>query len=493
MRTPVHSGVVSTERIEVEYHGKKQISIVNISSESPPGEIGIFKEVATRLGLSTGDLVDVKRVDAPESLGFIREKILGEKLAPAKLDAIVRDVVERHLSELEIASFITALQIHGSSMEEIEALSRAMISTGKQISFEKGPVLDKHSIGGVPGDKTTLVVVPIIAAAGYTIPKSSSRAITSPSGTADRMEVLAKVEFNKEEIKSIVEKTNGCVVWGGALDLAPADDLFIQIEYPLSIDPLLLPSIISKKRAMSANHIALDSPMGPHAKVKTMEDANRLANDFIELGNRLGMHIDCAVTEGAQPIGNAVGPALEAREALEALKGNGPASLVDKATSLAGVLFDMIEGSGGKKKAWDILTSGRALVKMREIIEAQGGDPNVEPETMHVGGHVERVKADKTGRLLGVDNRRLDGIARAAGAPVDPGAGLILHKRIGDLVGKGDVLFELYADNDSKLEYAFSLLGDTPPLLVGEGVGVPMLLNNIKNPQRVEPATLVER
>jgi AMP phosphorylase len=486
-------GVISSERIEVEFHGRKFISIVNISSESPSGEIGIFRKVTTKLGVSNGDTVKVMRVDAPESLGFIREKIMGEKLVPAKLDAIVRDVVERHLSDLEIASFITALQIHGTSMEEVEALSRAMISTGKQISFEKGPVLDKHSIGGVPGDKTTLLVVPIVAAAGYTIPKSSSRAITSPAGTADRMEVLAPVEFDIQEIKTIVEKTGGCIVWGGALDLAPADDLFIQVEHPLSIDPLLLPSIISKKKAMSSNHIVLDIPMGQGAKVNTMADAQRLANDFIEIGNRMGMHIECAVTEGGQPIGNAVGPALEAREALEALMGRGPASLVDKATSLAGILFDMLEGGGGKEKAQAILGSGRALAKMREIIDAQGGDPHVEPEGIRIGEHVESVKSGISGRLLGVDNRRLAGLARAAGAPVDGGAGLVLRKRIGDEVRGGDVLFDLYSEKASKLEYTLSLIEEGIPMVVGVGVGIPMVLNRMRNPQKAESAIIVER
>ncbi len=486
-------GVVSSERIEVEFSGRKLISIVNISSESPPGEVGIFKEVTTKLGVPNGDTVNVRRVEAPESLGFIREKIMGEKLVPAKLDAIVRDVVERYLSDLELASFITALQIHGTSMEEVEALSRAMISTGKQISFGKGPILDKHSIGGVPGDKTTMLVVPIVAAAGYTIPKSSSRAITSPAGTADRMEVLARVEFTIPEIKAIVEKTGGCIVWGGALDLAPADDLFIQVEYPLSIDPLLLPSIISKKMAMGSSHIVLDIPMGRNVKINSMADAQRLANDFIEIGNRMGMHIECAVTEGEQPIGNAVGPALEAREALESLMGMGPASVVDKATSLAGMLFDMVEGGGGKEKAQAIFSSGKALAKMREIINAQGGDPDVEPESIRIGEHVESVTSDITGRLLVVDNRRLASIARATGAPADAGAGLVLKKRIGDEVKVGDVLFELYSENASKLEYAYSMIDEALPMVIGEGVGIPMLLKTIRNPQKAESIIIVER
>ena len=175
---------------------------------------------------------------------------------------IVKDVVERHLSTAEIAAFLTALNIHGLSMSENEALSRAMVATGKTLSFGEGPILDKHSVGGIPGDKTSMLVVPIVAAAGFTIPKTSSRAITSPAGTADRVETLCPVNLSINEIKEVVAKTNGCLVWGGSLELAPADDLFIQVEYPLGIDPMLLPSILSKKKAIGATHVAVDIPTG---------------------------------------------------------------------------------------------------------------------------------------------------------------------------------------------------------------------------------------
>jgi AMP phosphorylase len=433
-----------------------------------------------RLELERGDTVKVTPAARPESLGFIREKILGERLTPWKLHMIVQDVVEHHLSNIELAAFVTALEIHGTSMEEVEALSRAMIQTGKTITFGEGPILDKHSIGGVPGDKTTLLVVPIIAAAGYTIPKSSSRAITSPAGTADRMETLAQVDLKLDEIAKVVKEVGACIVWGGAIDLAPADDLFIRVEYPLSIDPLLLPSIISKKKAMGSTHIVVDIPTGIGAKISTANQAEQLAMDFIELGSRLDMQVECVISEGGQPVGRSVGPVLEAKEALEALMGKGPQDLVDKATGLAGALFEMLGESDGQEMAKEILCSGKALEKMREIINAQGGDPNVQPENLEISKNWLEVEAKLTGRVLWINNRAIARIAREAGTPGDKCAGILLHAKTGDQVSKGDPILRIYGDSQQKLANAEKICKAEEPILVGSRMGEKMLLKKVK-------------
>jgi AMP phosphorylase len=310
-------GVISSDRVFVEYGNEHTICILNISAEDKPGIIGVYREVKDRLNLQEGVIVNIELARRPESLDYVREKINGQRLTPWKIQRIVGDVVERHLSDIELAAFVTALHVHGVSMEEVEALSRSMVWSGKQMDFGRSPILDKHSIGGVPGDKTSLIVTPIVAAAGYSIPKSSSRAITSPAGTADRMEALAPVDISFDKIKRIVNEIGACIVWGGSIDLAPADELFIRVEYPLSIDPLLLPSIMSKKKAMGSTHVIIDIPVGVSAKIKTVTEAEQLASDFIELGSRFEMNIECAVTEGSQPIAYNIGPALEAREALE--------------------------------------------------------------------------------------------------------------------------------------------------------------------------------
>jgi AMP phosphorylase len=486
-------GVMSTDRIELSTMDSTLVAILNTASEFPQGSLGVFKEVRTRLELSDGDTIQVRPADRPESLGSIREKINGEKLVASQIEALVKDVVERHLSEIEIASFVTALHIHGMSMEEAEALSRSMVRMGRTIDFKRKPILDKHSIGGVPGDKTTLIVTPIVAAAGYTIPKSSSRAITSPAGTADRMEALAPINLRIEEIIEVVDKVGACIVWGGALDLAPADDIFIQVEYPLSIDPLLLPSILSKKKAMGSSHIVIDIPVGRGAKMNTLNQTNKLAQDFIILGSRLGMQIECAVTEGDQPIGHAIGPALEAREALETLLGGGPPDLVDKATSLAGILFEMVGEEKGKEKAMGLLASGKVMAKMREIIEAQGGDPKVSPEDLEVGENQFDILADRDGRVLSVENRAIARIARTAGAPNDKGAGILLNVKLGDPISRGEPLFKIFAENAQKLDQAVELTEELMPIGVGNRIGETMLIKQVRGVIRHGERFILER
>jgi AMP phosphorylase len=486
-------GVISSDRVFVRYGGEHAICILNISTEDEPGILGVYGEVKDILGVQEGAIVTVELARRPESLDYVREKINGQRLTPWKIQRIVGDVVERHLSDIELAAFVTALHVHGVSMDEVESLSRAMIWSGKQIDFGRSPILDKHSIGGVPGDKTTLIVTPIIAAAGYSIPKSSSRAITSPAGTADRMEALAPVDIPFERIKKIVNDIGACIVWGGSIDLAPADDLFIRIEYPLSIDPLLLPSIMSKKKAMGSTHVVIDIPVGVSAKIKTMNEAEQVASDFIELGTRFEMNIECAVTEGSQPIGYNIGPVLEAREALETLYGKGPHELIDKATNLAGILFEMVGNEDGKEMALDFIKSGKALDKMKEIIEAQGGDPSIKPEDLVPGEFSYDVPAPRDGRILWFNNRDLVRVARSAGTPNDKGAGLKLFAKTGDKVYDGKPMFRIYAEKEDKLQNAIKQLESLRPVDVGEKVGENMLKKRIRKQSVPSREFILER
>src|SRR4030043_355292 len=472
-------GVHSSDRIKINCKNQEMIAIANIADYFPPNRIGLYRETVAALGVKEAETVNVQLAPLPESLFNIRAKLHGQRLRERDIIAIVKDVVERHLSTVEIAAFLTALSIHGLSTGETEALSRAMISTGKTIDFGPGPILDKHSVGGIPGDKTSMIVVPIVAAAGFTIPKTSSRAITSPAGTADRVKTLCPVTLSINEIYETVKKTGACLVWGGALELAPADDLFIQVEYPLGIDPLLLPSIMSKKKAIGATHVAIDIPTGSGAKTKTMTEAHLLASDFVDLGKRLGMTIQCALTFGEQPLGCGIGPALEAKEALETLKGQGPPDLIDKATTLAGMLFEMLGVKNGKRKAENILESGKADRKLREIISNQGGNPKLKPEEIAIGDKVAQVKAKQAGRVLWISTENTVQIAREAGAPKEKGAGIVLKAKIGDAVRKGSVLFEVYAERNEKLESALDLASRLQPFVLSRKAEEGVLLDQV--------------
>jgi len=472
-------GVHSSDRVKITYKNHQIIAIVNIASNFPRNHIGVYEEISKALGIKAEEQVEVQLAEIPEALRYVQTKIRGERLRENEIKTIVRDVVERHLSDIELASFVTALHIRGLSMSEIEVLSKAMVETGKTLNFDKSPILDKHSIGGVPGDKTTILLVPIIAAAGFIIPKTSSRAVTSAAGTADRVENLCPVNLTIEEIREVVHKTNGCMVWGGALELAPADDLFIQVEYPLGIDPMLLPSIMSKKKAIGATHLVIDIPVGRGVKIKTLGEAHALAYDFIDLGKRLGINVQCATTFGEQPLGYAIGPALEAKEALNSIIGNGPADLKEKATSIAGILFEMVGVEDGKKKAENILQSGKAERKLREIIEAQGGKPKIMPDDIKIGDKKAEVTATKDGRVLWINNESIVQVAREAGAPKEKGSGVMLRAKLGDQIRKGRVLFEIYTERSTKLEAALELAKKLQPIEISKKLEERMLIDRI--------------
>jgi AMP phosphorylase len=476
-------GVHSSDRIRIAFGEREVIALANIAANFPEKHVGLYAEISSLLQIKGGEPVEVQLAKMPESLGYVRRKIRGERLRQQDMITIVRDVVERHLSEVEIAAFLTALKINGLTMGETEALSRAMYETGKTLDFGESPILDKHSIGGLPGDKTSMLVVPIVAAGGFTIPKTSSRAVTSPAGTADRVETLCPVNLSIGEIREVVHKTNGCLVWGGALDLAPADDLFIQVEYPLGIDPLLLPSIMSKKKAIGATHVVIDIPTGSGAKIRNVAEAHTLASDFVDLGKRLGMTIQCALTFGEQPLGHAIGPALEAREALATLTGEGPEDLKEKATIIAGILFEMVGLEDGKQRAENILRSGRAERKLREIVGAQGGNPNVKPDDVAVGSQKAQITSEKAGRVLWISTDSIIQIAREAGAPKEKGAGVCLNAKLGEAVKKGGLLFEIYAERNSKLECALELANSLKPVVLSKKAEEQMLLDQI--PEKV--------
>jgi thymidine phosphorylase len=355
------------------------------------------------------------------------------------------------------------------------------------------PICVHNSIGGVPGDKTSMVLVPVVAAAGLTIPKTSSRAITAPAGTADRMECLCPVDLKLDEIKVVVRQTNGCLVWGGAVDLAPADDAFIGVEYPLSIDPLLLPSVMSKKKAVGARYVAIDIPTGKGVKVKTVAEAEDLANKFIELGKKLGMKVSCISSFGEQPIGYGVGPALEAREVLASVSNvhRMPKDLLEKVSRLGGELFEFAHKKNPDSIAYDMLKSGRAEKKLREIIAAQGGDPNIKPTDIPIGPKRVTIKATKPGKVWWINNAAVTAVARMAGAPKDKGAGMLMHKKIGDTVKRGEPLLEIYAEKTTKLNCAMRMGEKTDLMAVGKKFS--MVMAEIPKERRHKNSFILER
>lgn len=301
------------------------------------------------------------------------------------------------------------------------------------------------------------------------MPKTSSRAISSAAGTSDIVEVFANVALTPQELKAITERVGGVMAWGGSLNLAPADDMIIKVEYPLGIDPhaQLLASVMSKKKAVGANYLVIDIPMGVGTKVPTMEMAKAYARDFIQLGENLDIRVECAITYGGQPVGRAIGPALESIEAISILEGvKGPNSVIEKTVGICGMLFEMGGDYQGAERARQLLANGKALKKFREIVEAQGGDPDIKSSDIAVGQYSVDVIAKQSGYVGGIDNKALVRIARTAGSPKDKGAGLVISKKRGNKVDKGETILTIYAENELKLQEALRLAIRIEPITI---------------------------
>ena len=473
-------GVRGGDRVQIKDHSYLT-AIVETGDMIPKGNVGVYQEICERLGELCPLTVDIIPTSRPNSVTFIKKMMDHQKLKQEEIFQIVQDIVRDNLTEIEMSAFVTTSYIYGMTTDEVEWLTRAMIDTGEKIEFDTHPIMDKHSIGGVPGNKISLLVVPIVAANGLLIPKTSSRAITGAAGTADLMEILAPVEFGADEIKSITEKVGGVIAWGGATNIAPADDKLIHAEYPLSIDPhnQLLASIMAKKGAVGADCVVIDIPTGAGTKVPTILEGKKLARDLIDLGERLGMNVECAMTYGASPVGRTVGPAIEVREALKVLETMvGPNSLIEKSTALAGILLEMggVAAKGhGKEQAMETLRSGKALKKLKEIIEAQGGNPNIVHTDINPGEHKADIAAPADGYVIEFDNKRIIEIARIAGAPIDKGAGVWIHRKKGEMVSKGEPLITIFADKGWKLTNAMKNAEKEFPIIV-EG----MLLERVQ-------------
>lgn len=447
-------------------HGKSKITVViEVSTQMIfDNEIGLFAEVWKKLGVMTGEMVEFWPIEKPKSIDYIRKKLNRETLDKNEIRTIVDDIVNDKLTDTEISAFVTASYMGGLSTNETFDLTNAMVDSGEKLTWKKRVVADKHSIGGVPG-RISMIIVPIVAAAGILIPKTSSKAITSPAGTADSMEVLAPVSFDAKELKRIAQKTNGCIAWGGALNLAPADDKIIKAESPLSLDPegQLLASVMSKKISVGATHIVIDLPVGEGCKLNNIQEARHLQAQFSTLADRLGVRVNPIITDASQPLGNGIGPSLEAKDVLLVLanKQVAPQLLKEKALFIAGTLLEFcnkVHRGQGIALAEHILKSGKAMKKMLEIIEAQGGDPKINAEKISFADKKYDVLAPKSGIISVVNNKILIKIARMAGAPVDKEAGIMLYKHLQEKVKAKEKLFTIYAKSERNIDSAVDIM-----------------------------------
>ncbi len=462
----VHIG----DKIEISHDGKKIIAVIDIvKGILNENEISLSDDIFKTYSMKNGDFVDVHLALEPLSTLYIAKKLKGLTLSRKEIFTIINDIVNNYLTEAEIAYFVSGVYENGMNLQETIFLTEAMYKTGKHVKWHTKDIADKHSIGGVAGNRCTPIVVSICAAAGIVMPKTSSRAITSAAGTADAVETVAKVDLDVEDLKRIVKKTGACLAWGGSLGLAPSDDKLIRVERLLHLDPesQLLASILSKKLAAGSKHVLIDIPYGNGAKV-SLPEGKKLKEKFLKIGKHFGLNIHITLTLGDQPIGNGVGPLLEIKDVIKVLQQEDqPLDLQNKSVFLAGLLLEIMKKAKkgkGQQMALEILQSGKAYEKFQQIITAQGK----KNEDLGFAKHNLDIKSSVSGKIKSIDNKLINTVARILGCPVDKAAGLYLYKHKGEVVKKGENILVLYSESRKKLQEAHDFYKIYNPIKIGK-------------------------
>lgn len=421
-----------------------------------PGEAALSESAWRLLNISEGDEIHLSHPQPLDSLGKVRGRLYGQPISRQAMSDIITDIAAGRYADIHTAMFLTAMAARGLSDEELVSLTEAMISAGDRLQWPHSPITDKHCVGGLPGNRTTPLVVAIAAANGLWMPKTSSRAITSPAGTADTMETLTPVDLSLAAMRRVVQLEGACMVWGGAVRLSPVDDMLIRVARVMDLDAegQLIASVMSKKIAAGATHLVLDLPVGDTAKVRSRDDAEHLSKKLEMVADAFELKTRILITDGRQPVGRGIGPALEAFDILGVLenRSDAPADLRQRSVDLAGAALELAGAASqdqGRTLAEETLTSGAALKKFFAICQAQGGlrEPPRARQTLDVC-------AESDGQVAAFDNRRLGRVAKLAGAPGAPAAGVVRHVALGDSITRGQPLYTIHADSRGELNYA---------------------------------------
>lgn len=416
----------------------------------------------------------------------------GAELGPEEIAFFVRGVTSGEIPDYQAAAWLMAVVCRGMTERETTDLTLAMARSGTVLDLSQvAPwVVDKHSSGGV-GDKTTLAVAPMVAAWGMPVAKMSGRGLGFSGGTLDKMESIRgyNVHLTKEQFLANLAHY-GIVLCGQTADLAPADGkLYALRDVTGTVEsiPLIASSIMSKKIACGANALVLDVKVGRGAFMKTLEEAQTLAHTLIAIGQSVGRQVTVVLSGMDQPLGNAVGNALEVQEALETLRGGGPPDFREHCEVVAAEMLVLgrlaADAQAGREMARQALADGRALAKFRMLVEAQGGDVRMvdAPELLPQASLVETLPAPCTGYIAKLDAQVVGLAAVDLGAgrlrkgdPIDHSVGLVLHKKVGDFARQGEALCTLHANDADRLAaakerlrsaYAWSEVGvEAPPL-----------------------------
>ncbi len=451
----VHDQIIAFAYRDVHLYVHVEITDSYINA----GELGLYEEIWDKYRIPNDEVVFTSVIDKPESIEYIKKKLLGETLNEDELAVIMKDIGTRKIREVEMAYFMATFFNPGFNQDEVLAMTKGMAASGEIMDWGDQLVVDKHSIGGVSAKGVTPILVPIIASHDLLIPNTSTRAITTPAGTSDILEVAMDVGFESDEVKAIVNRIGACMIWGGSLNLAPADDELIKVEKGLHIQSYekILVSIVAKKIAMGIDKILIDIPYGPGTKVPTPEKMEMLSEKFINLFGEVG--IECVIYPRmiSAPDGLGIGPNLEMRDILRILnrEESRPRMLEKTATEMAGKLLE-IAGKAEVGKGYDLamatLEDGRAHQKFWEIAMAQGADKELKGDMIQMGEYSYEVKMEGSGVIKLIEDDEVTKITRALGNPHIKEAGVYFEKTVGDSIENGELFFTLYATSKDRLE-----------------------------------------
>ena len=459
-------GITSMDKVSLIYNKKEFVFDVDLSDKFVQrGEVGIFEDIKEKYGIKGGQNVTITFTkNSSESLDALKKWLTGKRLNQKEIFAIMKDISNNRFTDILTTYFSAMGFFFPSKDEDLYRMAKAMAETGEMLKFP-GVVADKHCMGGVPGNETTMIMIPLLASLGIKMPKTFSKAITTPAATGECVSVLMGISFSKPEIEALVKKNNCCLVRGGWLDLAPADEKLIKVAYPLSMQSYsrTIVSIMAKKFAMGINHSLIDIPVGPTAKVPDMKIAKWLKEKYIYVGKKLGMKVHVEITPALQPIGAGVGAVLQVREVLRVLQQHAkrPLDLEKKAILLASKIIELVgiaKGKDAEKLAYGQLISGKAWAMMQKIISAQGGDPKVKSEGLKLWKIQKDIVAEKDGKVKNIDMKLVNMVTRTLGSPLDLHSWLYLHKKLGDSVKKGEAIYTMYANDEEKIRLAKEFL-----------------------------------
>lgn len=406
---------------------------------------------------------------------LIQKKKNGETLTKEEIDFMITDYVAGKIPDYQMSAMLMAIYFNGMENEELAAFTLAMRDSGDLVDLSpiEGIKVDKHSTGGV-GDKTTLIVGPIVAACGVPVAKMSGRGLGFTGGTLDKLESISgfRIDLSAEEFFETVKKT-GISVIGQTGNLAPADKLLYALrDVTATVDsiPLIAASVMSKKLAAGSDKIVLDVATGSGAFMKNTRYAKKLAKHMVAIGNHAGKETVAILTGMEEPLGFAIGNNMEVKEAIEVLKGDGPEDVKEVSVALAGMMLSLglenVSHSQGKRMAKKALSSGQAFEKFKEMVQAQGGDIRYveHPEFFERDAFEGEVLAAEDGFLSGMDTEKIGVAAGLLGAGretkdsvIDMSAGIYLEKKIGDTVKKGEPIAICYAGTKEKLNRGMAM------------------------------------